>query len=105
MVNVSGLQRRSTYEEVAKAAELDEFRDLIKTPDRLPKTIIDAPSLTALEGGEEHEEALARYEKQKRTEEARRSEVEEVAQRRGGFKGPARKCYQTCEAPAGRTHL
>ena len=42
MVNVSGLQRRSTYEEVAKAAELDEFRDLIKTPDRLPKTILDA---------------------------------------------------------------
>ena len=51
MVNVSGLQRRSTYEEVAKAAELDEFRDLIKTPDRLPKTIIDSPSMTALEGG------------------------------------------------------
>ena len=51
MVNVSGLQRRSTYEEVAKAAELDEFRNLIKTPDRLPKTIIDAPSMTALEGG------------------------------------------------------
>jgi hypothetical protein len=83
MVNVSGLQRRSTYEEVAKAAELDEFRDLIKTPDRLPKTIIDAPSMTALEGGEEHEEALARYEKNKRVEEARRSEAEEVAQQRG----------------------
>ena len=49
MVNVSGLQRRSTYEEVAKLAELDEFRNLIKTPDRLPKTIIDAPSMTALE--------------------------------------------------------
>ena len=63
MVNVSGLQRRSTYEEVAKAAELDEFRNLIKTPDRLPKTIIDAPSMTALEGGEEHEEALIQFEK------------------------------------------
>jgi len=83
MVNVSGLQRRSTYEEVAKAAELDEFRDLIKTPDRLPKTIIDAPSMTALEGGEEHEEALARYEKNKRAEEARRDQVQEIAQQRG----------------------
>ena len=83
MVNVSGLQRRSTYEEVAKAAELDEFRDLIKTPDRLPKTIIDAPSMTALEGGEEHEEALIQYEKNKRVEEARRSQVQEIAQQRG----------------------
>ena len=51
MVNVSGLQRRSTYEEVAKAAELDQFKNLIKTPDRLPKTILDAPSMTTLEGG------------------------------------------------------
>ena len=83
MVNVSGLQRRSTYEEVAKAAELDEFRNLIKTPDRLPKTIIDAPSMTALEGGEEHEEALIQYEKNKRVEEARRSQAQEVAQERG----------------------
>ena len=83
MVNVSGLQRRSTYEEVAKAAELDEFRNLIKTPDRLPKTIIDAPSMTALEGGEEHEEALIQYEKNKRVEEARRSQVQEIAQQRG----------------------
>jgi len=55
MVNVSGLQRRSTYEEVAKAAELDEFRNLIKTPDRLPKTIIDAPSMTALDPENEEE--------------------------------------------------
>ena len=61
MVNVSGLQRRSTYEEVAKAAELDEFRNLIKTPDRLPKTIIDAPSMTALDP--ENEEALMQFEK------------------------------------------
>ena len=64
MVNVSGLQRRSTYEEVAKAAELDEFRNLIKTPDRLPKTIIDAPSMTALDP--ENEEALIQFEKNKR---------------------------------------
>ena len=61
MVNVSTLQRRSTYEEVAKAAELDEFRNLIKTPDRLPKTIIDAPSMTALDP--ENEEALIQFEK------------------------------------------
>jgi hypothetical protein len=83
MVNVSGLQRRSTYEEVAKLAELDEFRNLIKTPDRLPKTIIDAPSMTALEGGAEHEEALVQFEKNKRVEEARRAQVVEVAQERG----------------------
>ena len=81
MVNVSGLQRRSTYEEVAKAAELDEFRDLIKTPDRLPKTILDAPSLTALDP--ENEEALIQFEKNKRVEEARRSQAQEVAQERG----------------------
>ena len=81
MVNVSGLQRRSTYEEVAKAAELDEFRDLIKTPDRLPRTIIDAPSMTALDP--ENEEALVQYEKNKRVEEARRSQAQEVAQERG----------------------
>ena len=83
MVNVSGLQRRSTYEEVAKAAELDEFRNLIKTPDRLPKTIIDAPSMTTLEGGAEHEEALIQFEKNKRVETARRAQAEEVAQERG----------------------
>ena len=77
MVNVSGLQRRSTYEEVAKAAELDEFRDLIKTPDRLPKTIIDAPSMTALDP--ENEEALIQFEKNKRVETARRAQAEEVA--------------------------
>ena len=81
MVNVSGLQRRSTYEEVAKAAELDEFRNLIKTPDRLPKTILDAPSLTALDP--DNEEALIQFEKNKRLETARRSEAEEVAQQRG----------------------
>ena len=81
MVNVSGLQRRSTYEEVAKAAELDEFRNLIKTPDRLPKTIIDAPSMTALDP--ENEEALIQFEKNKRVEEARRSQAQEVAQERG----------------------
>ena len=81
MVNVSGLQRRSTYEEVAKAAELDEFRNLIKTPDRLPKTIIDAPSMTALDP--ENEEALIQFEKNKKFEEARRSQAQEVAQERG----------------------
>ena len=81
MVNVSGLQRRSTYEEVAKAAELDEFRNLIKTPDRLPKTIIDAPSMTALDP--ENEEALIQFEKNKKVEEARRSQAQEVAQERG----------------------
>jgi hypothetical protein len=83
MVNVSGLQRRSSYEEIERLAQLDEFRDLIKTPDRLPKTIIDAPSMTALEGGEEHEEALIQYEKNKRVEEARRNQVQEIAQQRG----------------------
>ena len=62
MVNVSGLQRRSTYADIERLAQLDEFRDLIKTPDRLPKTTIDAPSMTALEGGEEHEEALIKQE-------------------------------------------
>ena len=81
MVNVSGLQRRSTYEEVAKAAELDEFRNLIKTPDRLPKTIIDAPSMTALDP--ENEEALIQFEKNKRVETARRAQAQEVAQERG----------------------
>jgi hypothetical protein len=81
MVNVSGLQRRSTYEEVAKAAELDEFRNLIKTPDRLPKTIIDAPSMTALDP--ENEEALIQFEKNKRVETARRDQVQEIAQQRG----------------------
>ena len=81
MVNVSGLQRRSTYEEVAKAAELDEFRNLIKTPDRLPKTIIDAPSMTALDP--ENEEALIQFEKNKRVETARRAQAEEIASERG----------------------
>ena len=81
MVNVSGLQKRSTYEEVAKAAELDEFRNLIKTPDRLPKTILDAPSLTALDP--DNEEALIQFEKNKRLETARRAQAEEVAQERG----------------------
>ena len=81
MVNVSGLQRRSSYEDVAKAAELDEFRNLIKTPDRLPKTIIDAPSMTALDP--ENEEALIQFEKNKRVETARRAQAEEVAQERG----------------------
>ena len=86
MVNVSGLQRRSTYEEVAKAAELDEFRNLIKTPDRLPKTIIDAPSMTALDP--ENEEALIQFEKNKRVETARRAQAEEVASERG-VQGPS----------------
>jgi len=44
-----------------------------------PKTIIDAPSMTALEGGEEHEEALIQYEKNKRVEQARRDQVQESA--------------------------
>ena len=81
MVNVSGLQRRSTYEEVAKLAEADVFRSYIKTPDRLPKIILDAPSLTALDP--DNEEALIQFEKNKRLETARRSEAEEVAQQRG----------------------
>ena len=54
-------KKRSTYEEVAKLAELDEFRNLIKTPDRLPKTILDAPSPTALDP--DNEEALIQFEK------------------------------------------
>ena len=81
MVNVSGLQRRSTYAEIERLAQLDEFRDLIKTPERLPKTIIDAPSMTALDP--ENEEALIQFEKNKRVEEARRSQAQEVAQERG----------------------
>ena len=81
MVNVSGLQRRSTYAEIERLSQLDEFRDLIKTPDRLPKTIIDAPSMTALDP--ENEEALIQFEKNKRVEEARRSQAQEIAQERG----------------------
>ena len=61
MVNVSGLQRRSTYAEIERLAQLDEFRDLIKTPDRLPKIITDALSMTALDP--ENEEALIQFEK------------------------------------------
>ena len=81
MVNVSGLQKRSTYEEVAREVQLDRFKDLIKPPDRLPKTILDAPTLTSLDA--EHEETVAQYEKNKRVEQARRSAAEEVAQSRG----------------------
>lgn len=81
MVNVSGLQRRSTHEEVAKAAELDEFRNLIKTPDRLPKTILDAPSMTALDP--ENAEAPIQFEKNKRVETAQRAQAQEVARERG----------------------
>ena len=81
MVNVSGLQKRSTYEEVAREVQLDRFKDLIKPPDRLPKTILDAPTLTSLDP--ENEETINQYEKNKRVEQARRSAAEEVAQSRG----------------------
>ena len=81
MVNVSGLQKRSTYEEVAREVQLDRFKDLIKPPDRLPKTILDAPTLTSLDP--ENEETITQYEKNKRVEQARRSAAEEVAQSRG----------------------
>ena len=101
MVNVSGLQRRSTYEEVAKAAELDEFRNLIKTPDRLPKTIIDAPSMTTLDP--ENEEALIQFEKNKSRDGLERSSSGDRPAT-WGFSGPARASYKTCEAPIGATH-
>ena len=81
MVNVSGLQKRSTYEEVAREVQLDRFKDLIKPPDRLPKTIVDAPTLTSLDP--ENEETINQYEKNKRVEQARRSAAEEVVQSRG----------------------
>ena len=81
MVNVSGLQKRSTYEEVAREVQLDRFKDNFKPPDRLPKTILDAPTLTSLDA--EHEESVVQYEKNKRVEQARRSAAEEVAQSRG----------------------
>ena len=81
MVQLSGLQKRSTYEEVAREVQLDRFKDLIKPPDRLPKTILDAPTLTSLDA--EHEESVNQYEKNKRVEQARRSAAEEVAQSRG----------------------
>ena len=76
-----GLQKRSTYEEVAREVQLDRFKDLIKPPDRLPKTILDAPTLTSLDP--ENEETINQYEKNKRVEQARRSAAEEVAQSRG----------------------
>jgi hypothetical protein len=81
MVQLNGLQRRSTYEEVAREVQLDRFKDLIKPPDRLPKTILDAPTLTSLDP--ENEETINQYEKNKRVEQARRSAAEEVAQSRG----------------------
>ena len=81
MVNTSGLQRRSTYEEVMVAIEADTFKDAIKTPDRLATFTLEAPRLLALDP--ENQEAILEFEKQKRLENARKAAVEEEAQRRG----------------------
>ena len=81
MVNTSGLQRRSTYEEVMIAIEADTFKDAIKTPDRLATFTLEAPRLLALDP--ENEEAILEFEKKKRLENARKAAVEEEAQRRG----------------------
>jgi hypothetical protein len=81
MVNTSGLQRRSTYEEVMREIQLDSFKDHVKLPDRIATFTLEAPQLMALDP--ENEEAVIQFEKRKRAEVARKAQVEEVAQARG----------------------
>jgi hypothetical protein len=81
MVNTSGLRRRSTYEEVMREVQLDNFKDAVKLPDRTATFVLEAPEMVALDP--ENEEAIIQFEKRKRAEHARKEEVAEVAQRRG----------------------
>jgi len=81
MVNTSGLRRRSTYEEVMREVQLDNFKDAAKLPDRTATFVLEAPEMVALDP--ENEEAIIQFEKRKRAEHARKEEVAEVAQRRG----------------------
>jgi hypothetical protein len=61
--------------------ELDQFKNLIKFPDRTATFVLEAPALLALDP--ENEEAMIKFEKRRRAETARKAEVEEVAQARG----------------------
>ena len=79
MVNIAGMHRISTYEEVMREIELDKFK--VKAPDRLATFILEAPEMISLDP--ENEEEIIEFEKRKRAERARRDEVEEVAQQRG----------------------
>jgi hypothetical protein len=79
MVNTSGLQRRSTYEEVMREVQLDNFK--VKLPDRVATFTLEAPQLMALDP--ENEESIIAFEKRKRAENARKDQVAEVAQERG----------------------
>jgi hypothetical protein len=82
MVNLSsGLQKRSTYEEVMREIQLDSFKDAVKLPDRIATFTLEAPQLMALDP--ENEEAAIQFEKHKRAETARKAQVQEVAQARG----------------------
>ena len=65
MVNVSGLEKRSTFDQVEKEIQLDRFRNLVVPPYRLEKFILDAPTLTAL--SPENEEAMIQLEKKQKT--------------------------------------
>jgi hypothetical protein len=82
MVNLSsGLQKRSTYEEVMREIQLDSFKDAVKLPDRIATFTLEAPQLMAMDP--ENEEAAIQFEKHKRAETARKAQVAEVAQARG----------------------
>ena len=81
MVNTKGMIRRSTYEDVLREVNADTFKDYWHTPNRNAKFYLQSLEMVALDP--ENEEDIVRFEKNKRREEARRAEVEEVAQTRG----------------------
>ena len=79
MVYISGLRPQSTFEQVAAEIELDAFR--VKLPDRAAKFVLESPSLAQI--SPENEEDIIEFEKRKRTNDLRRSEIQRIAQERG----------------------
>ena len=75
----AGLIRQSTYEEVAAQVELDNFR--VKLPDRAAKFTLESLELQQINPA--NEEDIIAFETRKREQEARRQEIDRVAQQRG----------------------
>ena len=77
----AGLIRQSTYAEVAAEVELDSFRKNVRLPDRAAKFTLESLELQQI--SPQNEQDIIAFERRKQEQEARKQEIDKVAQERG----------------------
>ena len=77
----AGLIRQSTYAEVAAQVELDSFRKNVALPDRAAKFTLESLELQQI--SPQNEQDILAFERRKQEQEARKQEIDKVAQERG----------------------